>query len=64
MVKKEVWYTIEKSGDIWTVWRNVDRSRGDRGVVGSRGIFKSGKRPECVEFCKELGVDISRVRQV
>ena len=62
MENKEVWYTIEKRNNIWIVWRNVDKKHGDMGVIGSRRLFSSIKRIDCVNWCKDNNIKTSRKR--
>jgi len=58
----EKWYTIEKTNQGWTVWENTEVNYGSHGGYGCRKIFSSPSRQECIDYCKENDLKVSRVK--
>ena len=48
-MKIDIWFTIEKSGSYWVVWKNKE----GRFSYGSFGIYKSEKKKDCINYCKQ-----------
>ena len=51
----EKWYTIEKNNGKWTVWFNHISG-------GCHGVFSSTNRKDCIEYCKENNLKVSRAK--
>ena len=58
----EIWYTIEKNNNKWTVWKNTMIWNKTHGCGGCKGIFSSTSRKDCIEYCKENNLKVSRAK--
>lgn len=59
MHKINIWYTIEKSNDGYTVWLNKESYEKDKnGSYGSLGIYTAKRKKDCVKYCKERGIKV------
>ena len=56
----KIWYTLEKANGKWTVWENTETWYGTHGGCGCRGIYSSTSRKDCIEYCKENNLKVSR----
>lgn len=52
MNKIEVWYTIEKSTNGYTVWMNKESKKNNHGSYGSLGLYTARKKKDCIDYCK------------
>ena len=53
---KEIYYTISKNNDKWVVWKNIDNIHS----YGSTSIFKGNSRKDCIKYCKDNNIPITR----
>ena len=52
---KEIYYTIEKNGDHYVLWKNIETRTGCNMIY----VFK-GTRQQCVDYAKENNIQIKR----
>ena len=52
----KIWYTIEKSSNGYTVWRN----KVGKQSMGSNRIYTSKNKKDCIEYCKENNIKIKK----
>lgn len=54
----DVWYTIEKNNNGYTVWRNQESIEKDKGGGGCLGIYTGRTKKECLQYCKEHNIKL------
>ena len=55
-MKIEIWYTIERNNEGYTVWMNKSARDNQHGSYGSYGLYTSKKKKDCIAYCKEKGI--------
>ena len=53
MSRTNIWYTIEKNQNGYTIWKNKESQDTDRGGYGSLGLFTSQFKKDCIDYCKK-----------
>ena len=60
-MKIDIWYTIEKHNNIYTVWRNKEQyGEKNKGGYGSLGLYSNKSKKKCLEYCKENKIRVER----
>lgn len=52
-----VYYTIEKHNDIYTLWKNVEIKKENKGSFGCYGLI-SGTLKKCKEYASKNGIRV------
>lgn len=57
-----IWFTIEKSSNGYTVWRNKEKNCGTHGSYGSNKVYGASTKKECIEYCKKNNIKVSKIK--
>lgn len=56
----KIWYTIEKSSNGYTVWKNKDNMHTKRGGFGVSKEYAGLTKKECIEYCKKNNIRVKK----
>lgn len=57
----EKWYTIEKNASGYTIWLNIQSIGNNMGGGGCLGLFTADTKKQCLEYCKEHKITITKI---
>ena len=60
MIKNKLWYTLERTNGLWTIWLNKQYEYKEKGSGGCDKVYSSSSKQDCLEYCKNNKIKIKK----